>query len=166
MKTEQTLKLQAFLDGELTGTEERDIAAWLARDADAKALHTELRHTRKALKDSQPKVTLPESREFYWSKIRRDIERSAPAPAKPAAASPLLWLRRLLLQTGPITVLGVALLAGLIHFCWVDAKLGLATESTGAEAGTFTYHDDANGTTLVWVNFPAETEIAMNTTPW
>ena len=46
VNTEQQLKLQAFLDGELPEQEARDMAALVARDAEAADLVAELRHTR------------------------------------------------------------------------------------------------------------------------
>src|SRR5688572_6098577 len=95
MTEDQQLKLQAFLDGELSEKEAREMASWLARDAEATALAGELRNTRKALKDSEPNIRVPESREFYWSKIQREIERE-PAPAPERSASVFGILRRLL----------------------------------------------------------------------
>jgi len=161
MNAEQELKLQSFLDGELPEAEAREVAAWLARDADAKALHSELRHTRQALKQSEPNALLPESREFFWSKIQRDIARLEPTPAATPAVSPFRWLRRLLVPTGSLAALALAVLVAGGQFGWFSGRLAPATETAMANASTFTYHDEANGTTLVWVSFPAETEIAQ-----
>ena len=88
MTEEQQLKLQAFLDGELPDPEAHEVAAWLARDADATALLGELRNTQKALVDFEPELKVPESREFYWSKIEREIHRLEPttAPAESRSA--------------------------------------------------------------------------------
>ena len=83
------LKLQAFLDGELPEAEASEVANWLARDREAAALLEELRNTRSALAGFEAEVRLPESREFFWSKIEREIQRlETPAP-KPAPV-PLL----------------------------------------------------------------------------
>ena len=67
------LKLQAHFDGELPEPEARAVANWLARDREAVALLAELRNTRKALKGFESDIKLPETREFYWSKIEREI---------------------------------------------------------------------------------------------
>src|SRR4051812_3107727 len=74
MNEEQQLKLQAFLDGELPERDAREITAWLQRDAAAAALFAELKATRQALAAAETPVALPESREFYWSKIARDLQ--------------------------------------------------------------------------------------------
>jgi len=163
MTDEQQLKLQSFLDGELPEKDARDVAAWLARDADTTALATELRNTRKALANFESDVKLPESREFYWSKIEREIQRREPAAE---TAAPVPWFalfRRWLMPAG-----AVAALAAIMFFARMQPGL-LGTvhvpdlEKTVADAGAFTYHDDNSGTTLVWVDYPAESEFAKNT---
>ncbi len=78
------LKLQALLDGELPEAEASEATNWLARDREAAALMEELRNTRDALAGFEAEVRLPESREFFWSKVEREIQRlETPAP-KPA----------------------------------------------------------------------------------
>jgi len=80
MNQEQQLKLQAFLDGELAGSEAREILAWTQRDREAAALLAELKNTRQALLKAEPPLSLSESREFFWSKIEREIQRQQPRP--------------------------------------------------------------------------------------
>src|SRR5579862_5996531 len=108
MTEEQQLKLQAFLDGELPEKDAREVAAWVARDAEATDLQAELRNTRKALADYEPALKLPESREFYWSKIQREIQRSEPARAPAESTSVFALLRRVLLPLGAVAVLAIA----------------------------------------------------------
>src|SRR5258708_2188103 len=107
MTEEQQLRVQAFLDGELPEKDTREVAAWLARDADATALAGELRNTRKALAGFEPELKVPESREFYWSKIKREIERSSPAKAPVESISLFTWLRRVLMPLGAAAVLAL-----------------------------------------------------------
>src|SRR5438270_11040101 len=75
MDYDSQLKLQAYLDGELPEGEAREVANWLARDQEAVGLHAELRNTRKAMAGFEAGITLPASREFFWSKIEREIQR-------------------------------------------------------------------------------------------
>src|SRR5580765_5919660 len=75
MNEEQQLKLQAFLDGELPDRERREVAAWIDRDDAAARLLASLKATHEALVVAEPVVTLPGSREFFWSKIEREIQR-------------------------------------------------------------------------------------------
>jgi anti-sigma factor RsiW len=154
------LKLQAFLDGELPEGEARAVANRLAQDKEAAALLGELRHTREALTAGQPALRLPESREFYWSKIQREIQRQdAQAPA-PGPATPLLArLRRLLMPATGIALLAIAGLfatGGLTFLRPHVPGIETALDDTGA----FTYHDDSAGATLVWLSYPAENEVA------
>ena len=81
MTNEQQLKLQAFLDGELPEREAREILAWTQRDRDAAALLAELKNTRQVMQKSEPHLSVPESREFFWSKIEREIQRGEPQAA-------------------------------------------------------------------------------------
>jgi anti-sigma factor RsiW len=163
MNAEDQLKLQSFLDGELPEPEAREVAAWLARDAEARALHTELRNTRQAFKNSEAAVQLPETREFYWAKIRREIERLEPEARTVETPALFRLLRRFLMPAG--TVAGLALVAVFLglQFGMLGSKVGPETESATADSGAFTYKDESSGTTLVWVSFPAETRFASGT---
>jgi anti-sigma factor RsiW len=156
MTEEQQLNLQAFLDGELPEAEARAVAAWVARDEAATRLLGELRHTRNALLQGWPEPKLPESREFFWSKIERQIQRLEPA-APPS--EPLAWLRRLrrvLVPVGAGAALLVALTFTMVHLELLRPSTAPDTEMASADTETFTYHDYANGTTLVWLGYPAE----------
>ncbi len=157
MDYQEQLKLQAYLDGELSEGEARDMADRLARDQEAAALLAELRNTRDALAGAEADNPLPESREFYWSKIRRDIERTeAPAP-EPVEEPLLARLRRLLVPAAAIALVATAGLVasrGLVHSSGSGAEILLA------DAGALTYHDFSAGTTLVWLSYPAEKEVA------
>jgi len=166
MTDEQQLKLQAFLDGELPENDSREVAAWLAGDADATALMGELKNTRNALKDfaspgpTSPVRTLPESREFYWSKIKREIERSAPAPARVESVSLFAKLRRVLMPLGAVATLA---LVGLIavHVFSGGGQQPVSVNSMLADAGAFTYRDESQGMTVVWLSYPAENKFAQ-----
>lgn len=74
MNQELALKYQAFVDGELSESEARRMAQVLESNADARALVAELRNSKAMLSGNEPEVTLPESREFYWGRIQRQIE--------------------------------------------------------------------------------------------
>ena len=154
MDNEAQLKIQAYLDGELADAEAREVANWLARDQGAVALMTELRQTRKALAGFENGIRLPESREFYWSKIRRQIERERVSAPQPAARVP--WLVRLRYFLVPAA--GLALV-GFIAYLGLPGTVGTpGVETTLADSGAFTYHDYNSGTTLVWLSYPAENE--------
>ena len=154
------LKVQAWLDGELSEAEARKVAKWLEQDGDAAALAGELRNTRQALTGFETEVRLPESREFFWSKIEREILRlETPAPAAAREESYWTLFRRLL---APVSAVAVVVLAGVVLLR--PAAPGLtsspAFETASADSGAFTYHDDTAGATLVWLSYPADNEVA------
>ena len=160
MNDELRIKVQAFLDGELPEAEAREMAALLARDPEAAALHGELKNTRAALVDFERRIVVPEGREFYWSKIQREIERTEAAKARPEAepVSIFKWLIRTLL---PVT--GLALLTVALFVMTRPAHLPttpIALEVASVDSSTMTYRNYESGTTLVWLSYPAENELA------
>ena len=68
------LKLLSYVDGELPANEIAGIESLIAKDAEAADLVAELRWSREALAGGESELKVPESREFYWSKISRQIE--------------------------------------------------------------------------------------------
>lgn len=103
MNTE--LKLQALLDGELDAREAREVEALLAQDVQSAALMQELKWTTGALVGNEAEVALPETREFFWSKVERTIameEKKAAAPAERA-----WWLKLLYPATGLAAMVAV-----------------------------------------------------------
>jgi len=99
MKQEDRLKIQAWLDGELAPQESAIIADLVDSNLEAKAVAGELETIQKVLKSGENKVSLGDSRDFYWSQIHRQIEAENPEPLRetaPFAAgsgeSPLRWI--------------------------------------------------------------------------
>ena len=159
MEYQDQLKLQSYLDGELHEAEARELERQLAQNQEGAALLNELRQTNQALAGFEQGTRLPESREFYWSKIKREIQGQEIATAAPKRGVPLLYrLRRLLV---PAAGLAVISLLALIATKETGAGSGDASVETALEdSGAFTYHDDSAGATLVWLSYPADNEIA------
>ncbi len=155
MDLQQQLDLQAYLDGELSQAEARKIEARLAGDSEARALLDEFRATNEALSGFEDDVKLPESREFYWSKIQRDIERAERPAREPVRAPFLASWRKLLFSTAAAATVVIAL---FLAFGPPARTLGPELEASMADPAAFTYRDFANGTTLVWLSYPAENE--------
>lgn len=108
MNAELLLKLQSWVDGELAQAEARQVAELVRTDKEAAALAAELRMTSGFLAGNEPVAKLAESREFYWSKIERAIERAGAEAPEREALPWLIALRRLL-----VPVSGFALVAFL-----------------------------------------------------
>jgi anti-sigma factor RsiW len=155
MEYDAQLKLQSYFDGELPEAEAREVANWLARDREAMALFGELRNTRQAFVGLEVGVELPESREFFWSKVEREIRRQGePGPVARPIGLLSAW-RRFLVPAGAVAALAVAAMIGL------HSGSGVSTVETAvADTAAFTYHDFSSGTTLVWFSYPAENDVA------
>src|SRR5215831_14380324 len=143
MTTDQQLKLQAFLDGELPEGEAREVAIWTSRDSEEASLLSELRHTRQALKDADGRAKLPESGEFFWSKIEREIRRLEPAAA--SARTRPGWLNRFLVPLGAVAGLALVVVVASLRFGLLPAQPTPDTETSTMDSGAFTYHDYQNG---------------------
>jgi anti-sigma factor RsiW len=155
MDYQDQLKLQAYLDGELPEAESREMANRLARDQDAAALLTELRQTREAVAGFEDEVRLPESREFYWSKIKREIERPEQPVAESRPSIPLIVrLRRFLV---PAAGLALLVIAGLVTTHSPETG---PIETALADPGAMIYHDYSARATFVWLSYPADKEMA------
>ena len=158
------MKLQAYLDGELPDGEARPVAGLLAQDAEARALLAELKNTRAALAGFEADIKLPESREFYWSKIEREIERqSAMIEPERKFASPFAFFLRRLATVGAASVLAIV---GMVAIRQVDfgGPGGLEVKAEFVDGGALTYRDQAQGLTLVWLPYPADSESALTDT--
>lgn len=150
MNHDAELKLQAWLDGELSGREAAEVKEWLAHDREAQLLLAELQNTGAALAGHEQGVKLPESGDFFWSKIRRDIERQeqAASAVKPSVGRP--WLLRLLLPTGAlaaIVFMAVWLASPSTQAATEGAQMVLASDDMGA----YTFRDQEEGLTMIWL---------------
>jgi anti-sigma factor RsiW len=154
MNQELQLKLQAYLDNELSASDVREVEMLLRTDRDARELLDELRNTNIALRVFEAEIKVPESRDFYWSKIRRQIEREEVVPvARPVIA----WWRRILVPAGAFAVLAIA---AMLAFKPSAANQSPLLETSLDDSGAITYRDEAEGMTLVWFSYPPENEIA------
>jgi hypothetical protein len=150
MNRDQILKIQSHVDCELTEDDAREIQALLSQDADANALSQELRATASLLRANEPLASLGESREFYWSKIEREIRAQAVTPSRFEFATALAASWRKML----VPVAGAAAALAFILF----SSPGLRTvasfgeiETPSEDMGALTFRDHAAGVTMVWV---------------
>lgn len=157
MKTEsKELRLQAYLDNEVSSADARQIASWIERDPEAKALYEELRAMKAVLNaENEISVTVPESREFYWSKIQREIERTEQAPRH--EHSPRPWWLRLLAP-----VAGAAALAVFVVMSISNNPVRTAfQEEVSQTDSSITFYSPENKMTVVWISSGRqETEVA------
>jgi anti-sigma factor RsiW len=170
MNLEQQLKLQAFLDGELPESEARQVLAWTQRDHEAALLLAELKNTRQAMTGVAPQMSVPESREFFWSKIEREIQRPEPQRISAPPFSIFAAWRRFLL---PASAVAALVIAGLFaHFNAPKIAVGSVAdadtptvETAMADSDAATYRDTGEGTTLVWFSSAADDSPTQNKKP-
>jgi anti-sigma-K factor RskA len=150
MRTDDlTLELQAYVDGELPAGRRAEVERALAQDADARTLVAGLRQLGTVLREHQPAARVPETREFYWAQIQRRLaaaERADAAAVKPARSA-LDWLRWVVPALGVAAVAVVLTLPKPGPGALAPATAGLAADST-----VLTFHSDADGLTLHWIN--------------
>ena len=85
-ENEIQLKVQALVDGELTGREAEALQQRINDDAKLQQLHARLTQMRGLIADSELPRPLPESGDFYWNKIAETIEhekRAGNGPHRP-----------------------------------------------------------------------------------
>jgi anti-sigma factor RsiW len=155
MNRDLALKYQAFVDGELSEREARGVAETLERDPEARALVAELRATRAALAGNEPEVTLPEAAEFFWSKVRREIERCEAEPLGPRSrwAAALAGWRRFVAPIAGVAVIAFLAIAAVKLFQpgQVDDYLQHLAEIEDLSEHSTSYSFRSDNMFVVWV---------------
>jgi anti-sigma factor RsiW len=150
------LKLQAHLDGELPPEKAREVVALLQCDAEARALFDELKTTRRVLAGNETVVPVPESREFYWSRIRRELEQLESQPeSRPRASWGLFRWLRLAVPAGAALMLVVLVLQRPGFTPWSRTAafaVGDEVETPLEELTSVTFRSESARMTVVWVS--------------
>jgi anti-sigma factor RsiW len=166
MNEEAQFKLQAYLDGELPAGESAGVQEWLARDPEARALLAELQNTNAALAGHEAEVKLPETREFFWSKIEREIGRQSVAATAPLRKS--FWARwgwRGLVPAGGFAAVCLLVLH-LANPGTASAEFVPELELASDDMGAYTYRNQEDGLTMIWLyDRSSGTQSAQSSTP-
>jgi len=149
------LKLQAWIDGEVSPSEVRRLAELAERDPQVNQLVQELRMTRQLLAANPPEVAVPETREFYWSKIERQIQNLPMEPSPTGSRSVFGW-RRWMASIAGVAALGVMVLIAIGQFAPTATFDEVSATADGMEAMTF--HDQTAGVTVVWLQDGQDTQ--------
>ncbi len=132
------------------------LAEELAGDKEAQALLAELRLTRTLLKDNEVARPVPESREFYWSKIEQAIRR-AERDGETREATPwwVAWRRFLAPAAAVALVTGVTLFTATIITPpgTDDAGRSLpVVENLSEHTESFTFRSPSENMFVVWIH--------------
>ena len=155
MNEEMEIKLQAYLDGELSGSERAALETRLASDAELRALRDELLMVKEALRAADPVVAVPASREFYWSQIERRLEQAERAESSAGATGAWSnWIRRALLPLTGTAVAGLVLMLSLRDGALPGVSIVSVheeTESPLEETSAVTFRSESEKVTVVWL---------------
>ena len=145
------LKLQAYLDGELSALEAAEVEGRLAQDKEGQGLLAELRNTSTAMAAGELEVKLPQTRDFYWSKIEREIERqSRPAVTVAPKLSWFDWVQRHVMPVSGVALLSCLLAVMLVRSERMAPQFG-ETELASDDMGSYTFRDQQQKMTMVWL---------------
>lgn len=155
--SERQLRLQAWVDGELSPTEAAEVEQWTAQDAEARVLAAELRRVRSWLQGAEVARPVPETREFYWSQIRRGIEREAGGRApegQPRSEAPAAWWQWWLAPAGALAAI-VFLLLVVSGVGRRSAQLAVLheIETPLEQINSITFRSERARMTVVWVDY-------------
>jgi anti-sigma factor RsiW len=152
MNLETKLKLQAYLDDELGEAEVQGLASWLDQDPQARALYAELNDIKTVLAHNQPEVQVPESREFYWSKIERAILQTSAKPEAELAGLRRPWWLRIFAPAMAVAVLALAAVS-VVKLTTSPAAISYLQEieTPLEDTSAISFHSQSAGMTVVWV---------------
>jgi anti-sigma factor RsiW len=157
MNRDTQLKVQAYLDNELSAGDARSVSKLISDDLAIRDLYAELKNTKDALVENEPAVGVSDSREFYWSQIQRRIASAERAPA-PETARPW-WLRMLAPIAGTAALF--AILLSVVNPARQEPVVASAVQTAvaplhkveeAADVSLFTFRSESEGVTLVWVS--------------
>jgi anti-sigma factor RsiW len=148
MKTIDDLTLQAYVDGELSARHAAVVEEALRQNPRAAALVEELRMTRRVLTANEPEAKLPESLDFHWSKIAREIERMpAPAAAVWSWSAVQRWLR-FAVPAGAVAALALLL---IVQPGNRPAEEGDFFTEPAAEISPLVFQSHDESMTVIWL---------------
>jgi anti-sigma-K factor RskA len=163
MNDDAQLKLMAYVDGELPANEAAAIETQLKTDREAADLVVELRWAAEAISGNELELKVPESREFYWSKISRAIEfeekQAQLADARPSDK----WWYKILMPVAGMAAVALAFTFTLPTEQGDSAGEGVSTvapvlEADPADVNVYEFYDERENMSVIWVTPGAETD--------
>ena len=152
MKLESNLELQAYLDGELSSWQARKVSARLAGDEPARQLLAELNMTKALLAHGEPEMKLPETHEFYWSKIQREIQRTEQAAPQPGPGLLVAWRRLLAPLAGVALITFLTIYTFRMYDDMEDSRRHPAVvENLSEHTGSYSFRSQSQNMFVVWV---------------
>lgn len=155
MNSEQQLKLMAWVDGELPEAEARQFSTLVQASPEAQAIASELRLCKSMLVGNESPKPLSDSREFYWSKIRREIARLEETAPLPRQFSWMTSWRRML---SPVSGLALIAFVSIFSFNLLRTptledtmKELVEVENLSEDVGSISYKSQSENMFVVYV---------------
>ena len=165
MNQELELQLQAYLDGELPASEARKLTELLTKDMAAQALLSELTFTKRALQGNEVEMALPETPEFYWSKIAREIEclDQMAAPSRPTP-----WWRvsfKYLVPIGGLAAICLLLVVPGTKEDTGEASSAAVIENLSPDMVASSFRSQSDGLKVIWLSEKTDDQVTGEEVP-
>ena len=154
-ENEIELKIQALVDGELTEFEAGKLRDRIKNDIRLQILHERLMQMKNLISKHEMPRVLPESSDFYWSKIAQEIEAGGSAAQSSAQSLGMKWVFR---RLAPL--LGIASVALLITLQGPNLPdLGIVLdhnhelELLADEIDVMTFNSADDSMSVVWIDY-------------
>ena len=152
-ENEIELKIQALVDGELTEFEAGKLRDRIKNDIRLQILHERLTQMKDLISTHEMPRVLPESSDFYWSKISQKIEVGGSAAQSSAQSLGMKWVFR---RLAPL--LGIASVALLITLQGPNLPdLGIVLnhnhELLSDEIDVMTFNSADDSMSVVWIDY-------------
>lgn len=159
MNRELKTQIQAWIDGELDATATPALVRRMDGDPEAVEFAASLRAIRGIVRANEPVRPVPDTRDFYWSQIRRAIESSPREGAEGPVAgrfSPGRWLAWLIPSSAAAAAVLLALRFGagsptVSPDAGERAMVGHVIEAPTTDMNTLTFYSSRDLMTVVWV---------------
>lgn len=150
MNRDAELKVQAWLDGELSGAEAAQTERLVQADPEAQVRVRHYRTLKRLLASAEPAVPLPVSREQYWAGLQWQIDRleSRRTPSHPRRLP--AWLR-LWFPIGATAAVVAALLLNFAPSSPIPRAAYAEIESPLEEISAIIFRSESEQMTVVWL---------------
>ncbi len=161
---DRLLQIQAWIDGELPPSEALRVQTAVAGDPSAQTLAANLRALQHHVRGAEPILHVPETREFYFSRIARAIEQEERSRERLRTESAHrgmhlpYWLRWALPAAGLVAALAFFLRPPDNHpvpvstIAAVPTMAGHEVDAIAPEMTTLTFYSARDAATVVWVS--------------
>lgn len=151
---EQKLKIQAYLDGELSQSEAKKVEFLIASDNEAKQIFEELKCATDLLQNNEPEIKMPISRELFWNRIYNEIQKSEDESI--SVFDYIRHLKYLLLNTKYLVPVAAAIIALVSIFLIKDIAQPIedylvSIETTSEEVGSYSFRVQSENMFVVWI---------------